>query len=226
MSIMKLHFKTSVAALLLACSSAYSASITVSNFVDFPSTNLITDDAGVPLGDGVNSTFAAAGYFKTLSDAGLMSLDPTAFALILGGTEFDQFGGNVPTLGAGLIQGSPSAAILAGSPFIGKSVYTLIGNAATLAASTELLIFKHSEVFAQDAPAFSGNALIDENAGNNTLLWGSLGKTTSDLNVVFAGSGGGVTSNYSTIGTVVPEPSRMLLAGLGLMGLMLRRRRA
>ena len=215
---MKISLKSIVGAALLASSSAYSASITVTNFTDFPSTNAISDDAGTLL----NNTFVGVGYFGTISDVALQTLTPTDFATILGGGEFVQFGADVGWLGAGVYQGAPSTAILAGSGFIGHNIYTLIGNAATLAASTELLIVKHTPTFAQDNPVFSADALLDANAGNGTVLWGSTGKTSFDF-------GGGALPNYSTLAAsagAVPEPSRAVLAGLGLMGLMLRRRRA
>lgn len=224
---MKTPLKTTVVAILLSCSSAFSASITVKNFDDFPSTNVVTNDAGVRLSD---TSFVGIGYFNTLSDAFLQTLTPTTFSSILAGGEFNQFGGNIPWFpGGGVYQGDATGAILAGSSFIGKNIYTVIGNGASLAASTELLIVKHTGTFGQDNPVFSGTATLDAagGTGNGTVLWGNLGKTSTDINALFGA--GGTEPNYSTLGastSIVPEPSRAILAGLGLMGFMFRRRRA
>lgn len=211
-----LSLSSSLLVLFASVSSTEAASITVTNFTDFPSTNAIANTAGTVLPVG---SYVSVGYFNTLSDVQLGALNPTTFASILTGGEFIQFGSAIGWLGAGVYDGSASAAINAGSGFIGKGIYTLIGNAPTLAASTELLIAKHSGVFAQDAPLFSATASLDQTVGNGTVLWGNSAGAAIDI-------GGGLNPSYRTVGVAaIPEPSRAMLAAMGLFAGLVRRRR-
>lgn len=216
---MKNNFLSLSASLLFVLSfgsSSEAASITVGNFTDFPNTNGITDTAG----NFLNNTFVGVGYFNTLSDGQLGALNPTTFASILAGGEFIQFGSAIGWLGAGVYDGSASAAINTGSSFIGKGIYTLIGNASTLAASTQLLIAKHTGAFAQDAPLFSAVATLDQSSGNGTVLWGNSAGGALDV------GGGSSLSTYRTLAVgAVPEPSRAMLAAMGLFAGLVRRRR-
>lgn len=217
---MLMNIKTTLQAFVLSLfvSSANAAVITATNFTDFPSTNYISNDSGVAL----NNTFVAVGFFSTLTDTDLQNLTPTSFSQIISGSAFTQFAGSIGWLGAGVYQGDATAAINIGSQFIGKSIYTLIGNAATLGTSTELLIAKHSSSFAADAPTYSANAYLDVSTASGTVLWGSVNKFTTDL----SGFGGSVTApNFSTLAAVVPEPSRAMLAAMGLFAGLVRRRR-
>lgn len=211
-----LSLAVSAALVLTFSSSSDAASITVTNFTDFPNTNAITNAAGTML----NNTFVGVGYFSSLSDAQLQALNPTTFASILTGGEFIQFASSIGWLGAGVYDGSASAAINTGSSFIGKGIYTLIGNAATLAGSTQLLIAKHTGTFAQDAPLFSSTASLDQSSGNGTVLWGTTGAFNVDV------GGGSSLPAYSTLAVgAVPEPSRAMLAAMGLFAGLVRRRR-
>jgi hypothetical protein len=211
-----LSFSASILFVLSFGSSSEAASITVGNFTDFPNTNGIANTAGTFL----NNTFVGVGYFNSLNDAQLGALNPTTFASILTGGEFIQFGSAIGWLGAGVYDGSASAAINSGSSFIGKGIYTLIGNAATLAASTELLIAKHPGVFAQDAPLFSAVATLDQSSGNGTVLWGNSAGGALDV------GGGSSLASYRTVGVAaIPEPSRAMLAAMGLFAGLVRRRR-
>jgi len=145
--------------------------------------------------------------------AGLTS--PAGLAALL--ADFITFGSSSPIGGdfSGLYAGDKSVAIAADSALVGKSIYTLIGNAATLGGSSQLAIVRDNESFAADNPVFE--ALADISAGSSVILFGSatgpgfetaLGMSTSSLALA-----------------PVPEPmsATLLLSGLALLA---RRRRS
>ncbi|MBK8091907.1 MAG: hypothetical protein IPK32_07965 [Verrucomicrobiaceae bacterium] len=213
--------KSRLVALILATgitASVHAATITVTNVgSDAPHTNGISDSTGTLL----NNTFVALGYFTGLTDADLMAMSPSTFSAIIGSTAFAQLGSQITWVAPGAYQGVAGAATPALSPFVGKSAYTLIGNAATLSASTELLIAKHSFTIPED-PNTSADAILDLSGGggNGTILWGNTGSFSFDF-------GSGAQPSYSTLSaaSAAPEPSRIIFAASGLFGCLLRRRR-
>lgn len=200
-------------------SSVQAASVLVTNVTYDDSVNAIVSSTGTAL----ENVYVGVGYFSGLSDTQLQNLDAISFDLVTSGAAFEAFAESSSwwSFGPGAVEGLAQAPILEGSDFIGQFIYSIIGNAATLEESTELLIFKHSGTFQQDAPFFNAVASIDLSSGNGTLLWGS--STTHTGNYF----GEAIHPAYTTVGasTMVPEPSRMLLLAAGLLGLCLRRRR-
>lgn len=113
----------------------------------------------------------------------------------------------------------PGGLILAGNPLIGRTVYQIVTNAATLAGATASNQFYLGSfgTFLGDQPveqAFAGNP-----AGRPAIISDGLGTFTGDPGGG-AGSGGYVTLKLA----VVPEPSAAVLGALGALGLLRRRR--
>lgn len=195
------------------------ATVLITNATFDGSTNAIVSSSGTLL----NNTYVGVGYFEGLTDSQIQAMDLSTFAQIATGGAFQEFDSSTSwwAFGAGVVDGNAQEAILAGSEFIGESIYSIIGNGATLATSTEFLIVKYSAMFGEDNPAFNAVAKIDLSGGNGTVLWGGSGVHSGNY------FGEGVNPAYSTAGTAaVPEPSRLLFLALGLMGLSLRRKRA
>lgn len=219
---MRSFFSTLGFAFILGCaswSSVNAASVLITNVTYDGSTNAIVSSGGIAL----ENVYVGVGYFSGLDDSQLQNLDAISFDLVTSGAAFEALAESSSwwSFGAGALEGNAQAPILEGSPFIGESIYSIIGNAATLAESTELLIFKHPGTFQEDSPFFNSSATIDLSSGNGTLLWGSSTAYSGDY------FGEGVQAAYSTVGasSMVPEPSRMLFLFAGLVGLFMRRRR-
>ncbi|WP_038159864.1 MYXO-CTERM sorting domain-containing protein [Verrucomicrobium sp. BvORR106] len=202
---------------------ANAATISLGN-VNAPSaaSNMVSTSAGVRLTS--SNSFIGVGYFDTLTDAQLQSLNATTFATAK--TDFVLFGtstsAGTPFPIDGSFQYDSSAAINAGSSFINESVYLVVGNASTLSASTELLIYKSALTFLQDNPLFSGSVSLSRTDEVNTasqLLWGQFGTYSYDIGDSF-----GPTQAYSTV-AAVPEPGVSVLAMAGAMFAVLGRRR-
>lgn len=201
---------------LVLSPSTKAASVLITNVTLDGSTNAIVSSSGALL----NGSYVGVGYFSGLSDSQIQLMDESTFNSITTGSGFQALESSTSwwAFGAGLVDGNAQGAINSGSDFIGEAIYSIIGNGATLATSTELLIFKFSAVFAQDEPIFSANAKMDVSSGNGTVLWGGTGNYADNY------FGEGVNPAFNTVG-LVPEPSRVFLLMLGLVGLMMRRRR-
>lgn len=217
----------SVIAATLVATLSHGATITVNNIMAPSPTNTITNSTGTRLIS--TASVVGVGYFASLSDVQLGSLSPITFGQVA--SDFQVFGTTspleVPFSVAGTYQFDSIAPILTGSPFIGKNIYTLIGNASSYAASTEFLIYKHSGLFGEDSPTFSAIANVNRaeeiasGVDQTKLLWGSFGVFSHDI-----GDLNGATPSYSTAAApVVPEPSISLLGLLGLACTIMRRRR-
>lgn len=112
------------------------------------------------------------------------------------------------------------------TPHIGQTIYTFIGNALTLANSTQVALFKHTQLLVADpgGTATPLDYVYDLSVANGNLLIGSrdsfVGLTDSNFGLTNA------TVNTVKLAavTVVPEPSSILLSGLGMVALLRRKR--
>ena len=212
-----LSFLAAAALLSLTVSSSHGATVTLVNFGTDTTTNAIANSAGTLLTAG---SFAAIGTFQTFSASDVSTANMTAGTFANLATDFLTFGalaaGN--WFADGYFQGDVGQAIGATSPFLNKEIFAVFGNGTTLAGSTEVWIGSTGGNFAQDNPVFSATASMDFDLGTLSMLFGDLGPETADA---FATQS--ATAVYKTAG--VPEPSRAVLAGLGLLGLFFRRRR-
>jgi hypothetical protein len=112
----------------------------------------------------------------------------------------------------GLYQSDKSVPIAPNSPLVGQSIYTMIGNAASLSTSSIFAVIKHNTTFAADAPVFAGVA--DISLSGSSVIYGSLG-------------GPSITTALGAAPSLrlnIPEPMSisLLFASLALMA---RRRR-
>ena len=73
----------------------------------------------------------------------------------------------------GLYQFDRSVPIASNSPLVGQSIYTMIGDAASLSTSSTFAVIKHNTTFAADAPVFAGVA--DISLSDSVALLGCLG---------------------------------------------------
>lgn len=105
------------------------------------------------------------------------------------------------------------AALLGADPLIGRSLYSFIGEAATLAASTKYALVQVGTL-AEDAP---NEFTYVANPSGQPILIGTTG--------VFAGNAGAGPGPYITLKlAAVPEPSVFILSAFGVLGLLRRRR--
>jgi hypothetical protein len=156
----------------------------------------------VALGTWAASNAEVAALFAQLPN-------PTVWGQIV--SSFLDFGATT-TIGAGfpgLYESLASEVISEGNPLIGKNIYTLIGNGATLATSTEAALVLDPAVFAVDgAVPFSARAEISNPSA--TIVFGS--PTGPNIDTLLG------TAASLQMRATVPEPlsATLLLAGLAL----------
>lgn len=161
------------------------------------------------------------GSFTTADPSALIAglTSPAGLQALL--ADFIAFGAStsVGASGAGfegIYDVAAQSPISAGNPLVGKSIYTLIGNAATLAGSNELAIVRDNSAFDVDAPLFNAAASLLEST--NVFMFGNGTGPSLTANSVFP-------ANASLQLQAIPEPmsAALLLSGLALV---VRRRRA
>jgi hypothetical protein len=155
----------------------------------------------VAVGTWNASNSDVAGLFAQLPN-------PTVWGQIV--SSFIRFG-DTSTVGGGfegLYELSAQRPLVAADVEVGKNIYTLIGNAPTLAASTEAALVLDPGTFNFDNPLFAARADITNPSA--TVVFGSL-------------NGPSVTSALGAapslkFGATVPEPfsATLLFAGLAL----------
>lgn len=201
----------SIIATVALAASAKAATITVTN-VDFGLTNAVVSEAGTAY---ANSTgIIAIGVFSTLTDLDISSA--TSVATLAG--DFKTFG-TTAQFGAGFgLAGTYQFETTGATPGVdgfAGNIYTFIGNGATLAASTEILVYKNESTFVAD-PGASDPALLSDTLDSGTLLLGGFNNYSEDIGL-------GPAPAYNTV-NLIPEPSVALLGALGVFGLLRRRR--
>lgn len=212
----KLAFLASIA---LLGSSVQAANISGANFAsDFTSFRpFVVNSQPMPAGSGV----VALGSFS-ITDAQIQA----AAAALDRGTilaAFTQFattavvgdagGFNTP----GLYGKDYSAPLNAGNPLIGDNIYTMVGNNATLATSSQLLIMKANpaQTFPEDNPVGVATANLTDPATTYIIGTPVPGVTIPGLQGTFEGAQL----------VPVPEPTALLTCLLGAFGMAMRRRR-
>jgi hypothetical protein len=167
-----------------------------------------------PVGQGT----VAIGHFGAITDAQIRAAEGNRLNWALVGASFEPWGetvrmgqGLAATGNAGLFHTSFTADV-AGTGFLGKPVYVVVGNGSTLLGSDLVVVFKSTFTF-QDfppRPEIQAN-LIDELAGE--LLLGNLGPAQ-----VYYTAPGHFLNGLPLTGihpAQVPEPASALLAALG-----------
>ncbi|BDS06132.1 hypothetical protein NT6N_11720 [Oceaniferula spumae] len=214
--------KINILAVMFALGSvAQGATYTVGNSSLGFDANGVTDNAGNLLSGSQGS--AAFGFFD--SDADVTTATSAADLLdaswhIFGDSESNFNASTPPVNSQGLFQ-SQGSEVADLSDFSDQSIYLVIGKGATLAASTEFLVYKFNETF--------GSA--SEEPINSTLTFDA--DTITIANLLVGGIGGDRAvspldptpqASFFTA-ELVPEPSSTALLGLGGLALILRRRR-
>lgn len=221
---------------------ANAATVSINNYSAPFGTNdyvIVANNGSAPLAH--NTGVAVAGYFS-LADTAVATLATTfmtaptqenwssILASFTGLTTPKTIG---VTLSGTNLAGFYSQSNSATNPsaFAGQALYTLVGNASTLATSTEVAMFIHNDaadlIKATDTattPASYSLTFGTEQAANSgtnrQLIRGVAGAATYS----FAVGANNFTVNTSPLRTVVPETSTSLLGALGALALLRRRR--
>jgi hypothetical protein len=167
----------------------------------------------------------AMGYFTISNSAISTSFAGNDLAAI--GSAFAQFdpAGGTFALGAefpGFFQTSEIFDTRAGvNSFGGRTIYAVLYKGTSIAAASELFIAEMNAVFPTDPPfgltADLNLSLSPTSIAN--LLIGTSGGPSHDYSL-----GGGALPTFGLV-AAVPEPTRVGLLGLGILGVCLRRRR-
>ncbi len=209
---MNTRWVAATAAFLVLSDASPAAAIRVYNYSDDGlAAAPIASYSGVLLTTG--SGAIAVGAFATLTDSALSQAmtSPAAWAAVL--ADFIAYAdtkANPIKIGdgvgiSGLYDADKGQPIPAASPLVGRTIYTIIGNGATLETSTQMAIIKEAEVFSADAPVFQATANPSEQG--STIILGSLGPA-----VAIPELGG----SFAVLRLSIPEPG---VVSLGLIAL-------
>jgi hypothetical protein len=210
-----------VASLIAACGMANAAvTFTIANYTGTTSGNNgipIVTFAGVPVAAGGAfawiGTFDAGTNFATASPSMVLEnfnpADPSQTPVgiiparpgLFNGVDYDSDGNVYP------------------SGLLGQQGYILVTNASTLAGSTLVVVFTLNTVF--PAPAEDQTALygIQATSATSSVVYGIIRTVT-----VQPDNDSTPSSFVNGVTFPIPEPSVALLGGLGLLGLVRRRR--
>jgi hypothetical protein len=175
------------------------------NSLNLLSTGTITTIGVFPAGFALTSS---------LTDKAVLLSNYTTLSSGLTGGPSSSLGGNP----AGYAEYDPDdqANILTGNALLGRSLYSFMGNASTLAGSTEFSLVLLGTIL-EDLP--NENSYSSNPAGLTPII-GSLGTFNGD-----AGGGPGISTTLKTASLgAVPETSSALLGAIGALGLLRRRR--
>jgi hypothetical protein len=115
--------------------------------------------------------------------------------------------------------------ISSSSALIGRSIYSIITDASSLASATSSNLFAVVKIGTISADELGDNTYTSNPAGLTPII-GSNDTFTGDLGLDFDGPGGepGLgTQTYTTL-KLVPEPTTTLLGAIGALALLRRRR--
>lgn len=200
---------TSALAFMAAVSSA--ATITLSRGSGNPGVIAAVDGSAL----GTGGYYWATGTFTNalgVTEVPTITNDPAS--LLAAVSSFDVFASTVASTSGATIGTITGSATGLGGPdptvFNSRTMYILVGNGATQAASSHFGIF-----------AFTANQSFPANvaAAGTTLVSIPNGAAITPL-----ANAGTVTGNNLGLAFAVPEPSAALLGTLGVLGLLRRRR--
>lgn len=209
-----MKLKTLCLVCVLSASSALAqTTVTVSTFNTAADFLALTDNAGELILNGDGSF--AVGTFASPSEIA------NSFAVGNLLTDFNAVSNESPTtFGSpidGIFNAAVSASIPAGSALIGQPIFVVVGDSATLADSSSFAVFATPETFEAEVNGIGSETVnLFGNIAAADVIVGSLegpisvGPASSTATVAFA---------------AIPEPSSALLAGLALVGGLVRRRR-
>jgi hypothetical protein len=204
--------------------SGNAASVIISNANDGLTDTLYADSSNNLLSSGI----VATGYFSSTIATSDIDTLPELFANLTDFTTITSisFGSESGTLGGifpGYADQFPNSTTVLGSPIVtgnallGRTVYTIVTNAASLGAAdntSEFALFQ-SGVLVGDDP---NEVQITATPAGVTPIIGEFDSLTGDL----AGQG---SSTFTTLKlAAVPEPSALLLSALGVLALLRRKR--
>lgn len=208
-----------LATIVASFSFADGAAITVTNYDEASGAQLgisIASGAGLLTGGVVQVGSFAADPASLIS-----ALNPTnaggAYEALL--SAFTSFG-STNTIGgdySGLFESVKEANIASDNALVGKSIYTLIGNGATLQSSTELAILVDAQQFNYDDPVFARRSNLT--ADTVTAAFGS--KTGPAVETALGAS---TASIQLAPVAIIPEPMSAALL-IGSLAFVVRRRR-
>jgi hypothetical protein len=203
-----------IAAIVAITSPVYGVVVTLDSG-GFSQAVVDTTNTAIPVGGG----FIAVGFFSTYTSSTIFS-DLSGSQLE---ADFNVFGPSQVFAGVGF-EGFYALSVDGGrvgasSPFLNKTLITLIGNGSTLANSTEALIYQHTATWPNDdgAPVPAALTAVLGDNGNTTAFW--FGAPTGGTTPIL-----GSDIPAISMAKLIPEPSTALLGALGALGLLRRRR--
>jgi|694.fasta_scaffold54095_4 hypothetical protein len=206
--------------LIILASFANAATFTVGNVNNPNDSNAITLSNGTLIANGAGSV--QVGYFSGVVDVPGASLATLVSTFNPYGNLLNFGAGFVGADGNGIFSGNISGTPLA-APYAGQPLYLVITNSAAgftalgVTAATEFLVWSKPSTFASSEP--STDTINVQNAAG-TLVQGGY----NNFQHTFTSFGGTIAvPAYNTV-TLIPEPSTFLLASLGVLGLLRRRR--
>lgn len=208
-----------LSACILSQQSAYSTTVT---FGVAPTARTVKDSSAVTLVSGSTlimvGTFASTAFTFNPS----LSIQDNFNAISTAGT-WSQFGATDPTpltlsvSPAGKVSGGVTDNTASANAFNADPMYLWVFNATTVAAATEMGIFRSTDAIVPWTFANNAGGVGDDTTFSTTA-------TGAPTMLAFGGAGS-TTSTTMTLVSAVPEPSHALLLGLGAGGLLFRRRR-
>lgn len=174
--------------------------------------------------------FVGVGGFATLTDIQVQAFVTandfapliSDFVSIIGTDNFSSgmiFQNGAASPGAFAVQNSG----LNPTPFIGQTLYSFMGDGASLLVSNALGLFKHTQTLVADPLPPGAPNEVNLNLGSGSLLIGTL----TSIVTTDAALGISAPTEVSAIrltAVAVPEPSCVLLSALGALALLRRKR--
>lgn len=221
-----MKFKLITCLFLAGMASLNAATVSLSNLGSNPFMSLAIAYNGTDT--AASGGIASAGYFMTLSDVDVVALSgdlnniPTLiadFQVVTFTTLDSAFGGAI--LGSGLFDLNDTVS-LPNATLAGKGLYSFLGNASTLAASDQFLLWDNTDVIdAEDSVTRPDANSLQMATEGIPLIAGANTNVTID----FTNIGGPSDSSVPAIQlAVIPEPSALLLSALGTLFLLRRKR--